>query len=107
MRGPNRMKPEWIREFYSNGNLEWDIPLNANGKRHGLAKQYHSNGQLKLTRNHVDGKAQGIETIYYKSGEVAQISTFVDGEPHGEFIRYNEDGTIAERAQYDNGKLVK
>lgn len=116
MRGPDPRKPQWIREFYKNGQIEWDIPLNENGVRHGLARQYHENPanqspmapcRVKLTRNYVDGKEQGQEIIYYKTGEVAQVLDFVDGRAHGHLVRYGNDGQEIERAQYADGKQVK
>lgn len=107
MRGPDSKHPQWIREFYDNGQIEWNIPLDENGKRHGVAEQFYDDGSPKLTRTAVHGREEGRETLYYRDGKVAHTLDFVNGLQHGEYVRYDPDGTVIERARYEEGILVK
>lgn len=108
MRGPDPKNPEWIREWYDTEKtmLEWDIPLDAQGKRHGQAIQYYRDGKTKLTRTYVHGREQGTETLFYPDGTIYHTLEFVDGLKHGLFTDFLPNGKLYRKVRYVEGRVV-
>ena len=63
------MSTEIEREYYENGQLEYEYPC-QNGKRHGICKAWWENGQLRYEYPYQNGKAHGIRKIWYKNGKL-------------------------------------
>ena len=83
MRGPNKDRPEWIREWYKHGQLEWDIPLvELDGRfvRHGTSTQYYEDGAVKLTRQYKQGREHGLEQLFDRQGARLHELEFHDGK---------------------------
>jgi len=51
-----------------------------NGKRNGILKSYHKNGQLKEEVNYIDDKMNGIYKLYHKNGELDEEVNYIDGK---------------------------
>ena len=62
-------KVEIIREYWDNGQLEYEIPY-VNGKQHGIAKWWHPNGQLRWETTYINGRQHGSAQWWYENGDV-------------------------------------
>jgi len=67
------------REFYSNGNISFEIPRNKNGQYHGIVKRY-----------------------YYGSGNISRKVSYKNDKIHGLSIGWNKGGVIAFETPYKN-----
>jgi antitoxin component YwqK of YwqJK toxin-antitoxin module len=71
-------------QYYSNGQLQASLPLDAFG-------QYH-----------------GASTYYYKSGSVKSSGNYVHGFKNGTWENYNENSKLLFTEEFDsNGGLIK
>lgn len=82
-----------------------------NGKRDGVSKYYHTNGQLDTDAFYVDGNEEGVYTTYYADsvatephGQVQYSCNYKNGERHGTARSYNDNGTLNEETEYFEGK---
>ncbi|WP_175402841.1 toxin-antitoxin system YwqK family antitoxin [Mangrovivirga cuniculi] len=95
------------------------------GKREGLLKQFHRNGDtiqiIQYKNDKMDGEAKfygpegmvtgiysnGVKeegTFYeYSSGEISSIVKLKNGRPHGKWIKYNYSGDTSRIAIWENG----
>jgi antitoxin component YwqK of YwqJK toxin-antitoxin module len=74
----------FFAEYYANGQIKANIPLDGAGKNHGQGKYYYEDGQVK---------AQG---------------SFVHGFFMGTWKNYNQNGKMISTDQYNNnGELIK
>lgn len=100
-----------IKEYYKTGELEWDVPLTYEdpdnldgGVRHGVARQYWANGNIKLERTYVAGNIVGVERMFYPNGSPWSELDFVDGKKSGRHITYYTNGIIQSVAEYLDDK---
>ena len=101
---------DFIVEYYSNGQLEWKIPIiKRSGGRppllHGEAIQYYPDGKVKLRRTCMNGKEEGDEVLYHKNGKVAHRLSFIHGKKQGTFKTYDEDGKKESEVDYEDSKI--
>jgi len=99
-----------IREWYSNGQLEWHIPLaprwpGERPKLHGAAKQFYPTGELKTTIEYEYGKVVSEEVGYFRNGKIRHRLPFVNGRKEGIYKTFREDGTEESETNYENGKI--
>ena len=74
--------------------------FNEKGERHGLWKDYHSNGQIQYKITYANGKRHGLWEYYYLSGQLLEKGTYVNGKPHGMWKHYNRDSKIEKQVFY-------
>ena len=56
-----------------------NLPLaNSFGKKEGIYKSYHDNGQLWEEINYINGKMNGIYKSYYSNGELEFEVNYID-----------------------------
>jgi antitoxin component YwqK of YwqJK toxin-antitoxin module len=58
-----------------------------NGKKEGIYKLYHDNGQLLCEVNYIDGLRQGIFKSYYSNGQLYYEVNYIDIKKKG-YIDY-------------------
>lgn len=99
------------------------------GKRHGLFKDYHENGQLLQTLNYEDNFLEGEALQYHLNGQKALQAFFQKGKKegcwkqfnnkailirlihfqrdleHGQELLYNDNGQLCGENEYKNGFL--
>lgn len=94
-------------QYYTNGNLWYEIPYNKDKKRHGLVKWYFMSGKIHKEIPYKNGKKDGVEISYMnKKGKFPiRKSTYKNGLKHGDEIDYFNDKTIRSIYPYKNGKL--
>jgi antitoxin component YwqK of YwqJK toxin-antitoxin module len=97
------------------------VPLDQEGKPHGLELRFTERGGPvrtvtwvhgvkhgperignKIEIPWVKGKVEGKKKTFYRNGQVSSIMPYVDGEPHGELISYDREGRLVRK-----GKMVK
>ena len=97
-----------IVEYYPNGQLEWNIPIEWHVvgvyRRHGEAVQYYPTGEVKIRRTYKHGKEMGDEVMYYRDGSIMSRLTFKNGKKEGPYVFNHPDGS-REEAAYEGGEL--
>lgn len=120
---------EKIREYWPDGSLKAEYVVDAQGRRSGLSREWHENGQPKsrviYRADAMDGEFQswhdnGVEELScrYRKGALhgAWRRTRADGTPElacayadglleGDWIAYDESGRPREEARYRGGAL--
>ena len=123
-------KMEYEKEFWSNDVLIWRS-LWSSGKKNGLSKKWHENGQIEEEGQYIDGKRDGLHKEWYENGNIKSernwnsdipIGTFTtyfingkketeaiheDGKLHGKFKRWHENGVVVEEIKYKKGEITK
>jgi len=51
-----------------------------NGKKEGVYKSYHDNGQLFQEVNFINGKENGIYKSYWDNGQLLEEVNYIDGK---------------------------
>ena len=74
----------FFAQYYENGQLQADLPLDEFGQYHGTA------------------------AFFYKDGTVENSGTYMHGLKTGKWQNYNEKGKLVSTDEYDiNGQMVK
>jgi antitoxin component YwqK of YwqJK toxin-antitoxin module len=63
-----------------NDDHEDNFIIKIDGKREGIYKSYHKNGQLSCEVNYIDGKRNGIFKSYHRDGELWGEVNYIDGK---------------------------
>jgi hypothetical protein len=105
---PNDQTPYtgWSKLMYENGRIRM-LAQFKDGKRDGLATEWHENGKKWNEANFKDGKLNGLVTIWYENGQKQSEGNCKDGKEDGLHIFYKEDGSEVGRVTYKDGELVK
>lgn len=59
------------KSWFSTGAVSCEYGFNSEGVRHGLSKEYRSNGLVAEEKNYKNGVSHGKTTIYKFNGEIA------------------------------------
>ena len=96
-----------VTELYKDGKIKTQRTYDKGSPK--WAKSFHKNGQLKFQLNlNAADKAEGPYTRYYESGKVCAQATFDEQERwHKDFKEWKEDGSEHSHYVFENGKLVK
>ena len=76
-------KPTVKEEFHPNGELKERTNYQSKsegGKRHGLSRDWHDNGQLGTETTHKDGKEHGLFRSWRESGSLLLEKCYSNGE---------------------------
>jgi hypothetical protein len=90
---------------YKEGKLVSEEPF-VNGKIHGEAKHYYSNGKLRNTIEYREARRNGIFVYYYETGEKHSDIPYTNGKINGTRHNYKKDGSLTMVCSYVNGKPV-
>lgn len=90
-----KAKTENKVERYANGvkKLEGKI---VDGKRHGIWKAYHENGNLWSVGKFRHGVREGISTVYYENGRKKMEGVYEKGLKIGIWKVWEDDGTFVQ-----------
>ena len=75
-----------------------------NGVRHGIAKVWYTNFQLKSIKYYRHGKPVGIHKGYWDTGEKRFLYRYKHGTQHGTQIEWHENGKQRWKATFLKGK---
>lgn len=87
--------------LFADGTVRAEIPM-KDGRRHGLAKEYHRNGKVFQELNYNNGIKEGEARQYYEGGPLAQITPYSKGKRSGVQRRYRADGTLSAEVTFNN-----
>lgn len=76
-----------------------------NGRKNGYAKEYYSNGKLKLLQHFVNDSLNDSCKTYYKNGILESIQTYKNKEKHGCWKQYTKEGKIFSEINFKAGLL--
>lgn len=62
--------------YYTNGQPQADLPLDAFGQYHGTGKFFYENGKLQSTGNYTHGFKTGEWKVYDKKGAVTATDSY-------------------------------
>ena len=80
----------------------------VNDRRDGEFKEYHPNGNLKLTYSYKDGLLEGSWIEYYDDGKTKMIEkSFKKDKLDGYFLQYTAKSAIKEQTYYKDGKISR
>lgn len=89
----------------SNGKATWVFSV-KDGKRDGIDRQWHENGQLSYEAIYKDGKKDGIQRKWYENGQLNYVVNTVNDKLEGELKTYYENGDIASTKYFINNEEV-
>jgi hypothetical protein len=95
----------FVKYTYKDGYLANEEPF-VNGRIHGEAKYYYSNGKLRTTIEYKEAKRNGILVSYYDTGEKHGDVPYLNGKIHGTRHNYKKDGSPTMVCSYVNGKPI-
>lgn len=94
----NTVEESW----YSNGQLEYSVPL-KNGKRNGQLMKYYETGEIQYISNWVHGIKEGDTKLFYKNGNVKLIENYKAGQPEGIIKEFDSTGILINQMTYYEG----
>ncbi len=94
------------RSWFSNGQLRVECTYDM-GNTIGEKNEYFRDGQLREKLFYNNGNIEGKRTQYYKEGKEGNIKWekyYVNGKPNGIVNFYYKDGAVRMKGEYRNGK---
>jgi antitoxin component YwqK of YwqJK toxin-antitoxin module len=89
-------------EHYASGLVRSSCIV-SNGLLSGLARGWHTNGQLEVEENFTNGVSHGLRIKWHENGLKAAETMIVAGKVHGKFRRWNEQGQLVEEMELKDG----
>ena len=74
------------------------------GKRDGLWRSWHENGQLRTEKNYKDGKGDGLSMRWYENGQLQREYNYKDGKRDGLWRGWYANGQLEREKNYKDGK---
>ena len=91
-------------QIYKAGVLVGEGILDMRGVKHGLWKEYYSDGMLRAEGEYRNGQRIGEWLFYYRNGKIEQRGKYAPGErPHGLWKWYYESGNSWREENFRKG----
>ncbi len=90
--------------YFSDGKRLFSEENYADGKLHGVLKNYYNNGKLTEVSEYKNGKKEGNSKIYTEDGILIEDINYVAGVLNGEAKYFDLKGVIKEKGLYENGE---
>ncbi len=74
----------FFAQYYANGNIQAELPLDAYGQYHGTGNFYYENGKLQSTGNFTHGLKTGQWKVYDVAGNTTATDNF---DKNGQLIQ--------------------
>ena len=72
-----------------------------------IYQDYYDNGKLKTKGNKKNGKRYGLWKFYHENGQLKEERSFNnDGFLHGKWRLFHENGKLKSETEYKNGKFI-
>lgn len=91
---------------YSNGQAKV-TGQHINGKDEGTWTWFYSNGKKQMQGDFVHGKRSGVWVIWDSSGNKISQTNYVNDKLNGEFVRWYASGNIESRGVYKDDKMIE
>lgn len=75
------------------------------GRKTGVWKYWHKNGNLEKTENYRNGLLHGTVAIYKEDGTLQKKKNYKNGTLHGEYTLY-KNGLPVKTLEYDKGQCI-
>jgi hypothetical protein len=95
----------FVKYTYKEGYLASEEPF-VNGRIHGVAKHYFSNGKPRTVIEYKEARRNGIMVSYYETGEKHGDIPYENGKINGTRHNYKKNGSLTMACTYVNGKPV-
>jgi antitoxin component YwqK of YwqJK toxin-antitoxin module len=66
----------FFAQYYANGNLQADLPLDAFGQYHGTGNFFYEDGKLQSSGNYNHGFKTGTWTVFDEKGKVTATDVY-------------------------------
>lgn len=96
---------EKIREFWPDGTLKAEYVVDANGRRSGLAREWHQNGEPKSRVIYKADRMDGNYESWHDNGQPDVRCRYRQGALEGPWRQDRADGTPARQCVYKEGLL--
>ena len=93
-------------EFHPNGKLKTKGII-KNGKRTGIWKSYHTNGNIYSENKYKKGILNGKTAAYYPNGNVQYMGLYINNKKDDSWFFYLEDGTLDKEILFKDGGKIK
>ncbi len=87
-------------EYYPNGQVKVEGPLDSDGLKMGEWHAYFENGNKLSSSTYVKGINNGYSIVWYPNGNVRYFGDYKNGKKTGKWSFYSEDGTLFEEKTY-------
>jgi len=77
------------------------------GKREGIWRWYHTNGQLITKAEFKNGIRNGFFEDYFYNGQMGAQGDYKNGVRHGHWKFYGQDGSLRVSQRYKDGHVLK
>ncbi len=94
-----------VEEKYPGGKIKRNYVVDEEGRKHGLYREYHENGQPKVTANVKAGEWDGPYISYHPNGLPHVIAAYKNGKRTGDYTERTESGQLRLAAAYHDGRL--
>lgn len=74
----------FFAQYFANGNLQADLPLDEFGQYHGTGKFYYEDGNLQSSGNYTHGLKSGSWKVYDEKGKLINTDNF---DKNGQLIQ--------------------
>lgn len=91
------------RRWHDNGQLEYEGNYKEGG-RDGLWRVWYWNGQQLNESNNKDGKKDGLMRVWMINGQLKREHNYKDGKLDGLIRRWHDNGLLAYEGQFKEGK---
>ncbi len=75
------------------------------GKKEGIQKSWHENGQIWNEGNYKEGKKEGIQKNWYDNGQLCYEENYKEGELDGIQKEWYKNGQLEYERNYKEGEL--
>ncbi len=86
----NWNKNKWINNyqfFHENGKIAFDWKYSETGKRQGIQRYYHENGNLQIEGEWTNGQKNGYIKQFDKNGELIYQANYANGKVNKKSIK--------------------
>ncbi len=102
----NGKKHGLTKTYHKNGNLKAEVNYEE-GVRQGAASDYYESGKLRMEMNYVDGKKQDLARFFYEDGKLFQETIYKAGKPEGKRTQYHTNGKVKAEVVFKDGHPTK
>ena len=93
-------------KYHPNGKLKTKGII-KNGKRTGIWKSYHTNGNIYSENKYKKGILNGKTAAYYPNGNVQYMGLYINNKKDDSWFFYLEDGTLDKEILFKDGEKIK
>lgn len=96
--------PDGIQRVNLEGGMRSEVPYEK-GKRHGVEKNFYSDGQVAVEAPWNNGVQEGVASFYYENGAIQASVPFYAGKIEGVQKTWHENGAPASEEMFRGGLL--